>query len=424
MNYVLFGVNHKTAPLSIREKLAFDPITSQKFLEHILENQILKEGTVLSTCNRVEIYGVADSTDEALNTIKSHLGQTLGVHLKDSEAYGKLGADVVDHLFSVVSSLDSMVVGENQIAGQVKDAFRLAQESKATGPYLNQLFHRAFSVAKRVKTETQIGKGQVSIGSVAVILAQKIFGEINECHITLLGAGEIGQTVLTALKAQSQTVRVTLVNRTLEKANHIMDQAWGEVKPLHELWSVLQDSQILISSLSQGFEELSEEQFKTLMTLRKNAPLFLIDLGVPRNIDAKVEHLHNIYLYNIDDLQKIASENQKGREAEMNEAQHIIDVESKDFFAMISDRSATPMIAKLNQKFEWIRQNELDKTLTKLKHLSEDDCRAIELMSQSIVRKILHDPILHLKTDALAKEPLALQFFRKIFSLNDEEENS
>lgn len=423
MNYVLFGVNHKTAPLELREKLAFNDQKCQSFLQAVLASDTLKESAVLSTCNRVEIYGVTASPDQALAHIQKHLDHTLGATLLPAQSYSKTNDAVVTHLFSVVASLDSMVVGENQISGQVKDAFKLAQNNKATGPYLNQLFHRAFSVAKRVKTETQIGRGHVSLGSVAVMLTKKIFGETPDCRITLLGAGEMGQTVLAALQAESTNAQVTLINRTYERAAELMQAGLGVAKPFVDLWSQLTTTNILITSLAAGFEDLNEANFVKLMESRKNAPLFLIDLGVPRNIAPAVGDLPNVYLYNIDDLQKITAENQNIRLSEMDEAKIIIDEETKAFYESVSDHLTTPMIAKLNQKVEWIRQNELEKTLTRLKHLSDEDQKAIGLMTQALVKKILHDPILHLKTDATAKEPYVLQLVRKIFRLNDEEEN-
>ena len=423
MNYVLFGVNHKTASLELREKLAFNDQKCQSFLKEILASSMLKESAVVSTCNRVEIYGVTASPEQALMHIQEHLGQSIGQTLNATQSYSKTNDEAINHLFSVVSSLDSMVVGENQISGQVKDAFKLAQNHKAAGPYLNQLFQRAFSVAKRVKTETQIGRGHVSLGSVAVMLTKKIFGTLKGCQITLLGAGEIGQTVLTALKAESNDVNVTLLNRTFAKAQELMELGLGEAKPFSELWEVLAKSDILITSLAAGFEDLQSQNFTKLMEVRKNEPLFLIDLGVPRNIQADVGDLNNVYLYNVDDLQKIAAENQQIRLDEMDEAKIIIEEETKAFYESVSDRLTTPMIAKLNQKVEWIRQHELEKTLTRLKHLSDEDQKSIELMTQAMVKKILHDPILHLKSDATAKEPYVLQLVRKIFSLNDEEEN-
>ncbi len=423
MNYVLLGVNHKTAPLELREKLAFNNQKCQSFLQAVLASDMLKESAVLSTCNRVEIYGVTASPEQALEHIQKHLDHTLGVTLLPTQSYSKTNDAAVKHLFSVVASLDSMVVGENQISGQVKEAFKLAQDNKATGPYLNQLFHKAFSVAKRVKTETQIGRGHVSMGSVAVMLAKKIFGEMQGCRITLLGAGEMGQTVLTSLQADATQAKVTLINRTFATAVELMDMGLGIAKPFADLWHELAHTDILITALGEGFEDLQVQNFVKLMEARKNAPLFLVDLGVPRNIQADVGQLNSVYLYNVDDLQKIAAENQHIRLHEMDEAKIIIDEETKAFYESVSDRLTTPMIAKLNQKIEWIRQSEVEKTLSRLKHLSADDQQAIALMTQALVKKILHDPILHLKNEAFVKEPLAVQLVRKIFRLNDEEEN-
>lgn len=422
MNYVVVGVNHKTAPLAVREKLAMDDRRALGLLSSMRDSQGLAEGAVLSTCNRVEVYGVGEDAVDAKSQIKTQLKHLFGEEDVTSYLYEKEDQEVVDHLFLVTSSLDSMVLGENQIVGQVKQAYTQALESKATGPYLNQLFHKAFYVAKRVRTETKIGQGRVSVGSVAVMLAEKIFGNITDQNITLFGAGEIGETVLQCLKSEDHKASITIVNRTFEKAKFYQDQGLGVARPLEELSQVLLETDILITSVSSDFEGFSAQNVQDLMARRKNRPLFVIDLGVPRNVPAEAGDISDVYLYNVDDLQRIAQKNQEMRQDEIDQARSIITEESQAFYDAISDQ-LTPTIAELNKKFDAIRQAEVQKSMSRLKHLSEDDLAAIEQLTQSITNKILHDPILLLKKDEDLKTPPVLRVIQKIFRLNDEEDD-
>lgn len=421
MNYLVVGVNHKTAPLAIREKLSFDAKQSQEFLSEILATRVLKESAVLSTCNRTEIYGVADGLEDAKSLIKSHLAGFLGKGI-DPYSYEKQDSQAIEHLFEVTSSLDSMVVGENQISGQVKASFEQAKAQQGTGPYLNQLFHRAFYVAKRVKTETKIGQGQVSLGSVSVMLAKKIFGRDQAYNMTLFGAGEIGKTVLQCLREENAEQNVVLINRTFAKAKALEEEGLGKAIPLENLQDALLTTDVFISSVAKDYQGFSKEQFAELMRARKNKPLFLIDLGMPRNLPQSLGDLENVYLYNLDDLQGIAEKNQKFRKEQVSEAKNIIDEEAKAFYNAISDRLSQPMIAGLNKKFEGIRKEELQKSLGRLEHLSTADKTAIDNLTKAITRKILHDPIFQIKRAQDSEKSLVFQVVEKIFRLKDEEE--
>lgn len=420
MNYVVVGVNHKTAPIALREKLA---LTADK-IDHVL-NQVrhypsVTEAAVLSTCNRVEIYGVTGNAAITQSALSDYFCDKLHASCLDQMLYTKTDAAAVAHLFSVTASLDSLVVGENQIANQVKAAYQMAADHAATGPYLNKLFNRAFFVAKRIKTETDVGKGNVSVGSVAVKLARKIFGNLTKRKILLVGAGEMGELVLRHLHAVGSAGETTIFNRSYEKALQLEERGYGKAEPWEHLTSGLLHADILITSVSAQLPDLHKDYFRNLLQQRKNLPLFIIDLGVPRNIDKSVGEINNVYLYNVDDLMEVASENQNLRTGELGLAQNIIDEETRLFYDSHLGDSALPTIAGLNKKFDEVRKQELTKTLAKLSHLSGEDREHIERLTRSIVAKVLHEPILHLKDKQVVQSSPVLAVLKKIFSLDDE----
>ncbi len=421
MNYVLMGVSHKTAPIALREKLALGEAQSRAFLQKLLASQTLREGAVLSTCNRVEVYGVGESPQVAGEAIRQTFISVLGEEIPARHFYQKQDVAAVNHLFAVTASLDSMVLGENQISGQVKQAYQQACDCQAVGTHLHRLFHKAFAVAGRVKTETEIGRGQVSLGSVAVMLTKKIFGTSETPAITVFGMGEMGRTVLTSLKAEHPQAAVTLVNRTGATAEELAAQDLGQARALADLPQILAQTDILITSVSRHAEDFSRAAFERLMERRRHSPLFLIDLGVPRNIASDAGEITNVYLYNVDDLQKIAAQNQQTRAGEARIAQTIVDAEAQVFFAEASERRTASTIAELHKKMEHTRQQELEKTLLRLRHLTESDKQAIDGLTQALVKKILHEPILHLKYDDDIRQAPVLNLISRIFSLKDEE---
>jgi glutamyl-tRNA reductase len=329
------------------------------------------------------------------------------------------GREAVEHLFSVTASLDSLVIGENQIAKQVKEAFQLASAVSASGPYLNRLFNRALFVAKRVRSETAIGKGNVSVGSTGIALAKKIFGTLAAKKVVLFGAGEVGELVLHHLKETSDVAEPAIVNRSPDKAHALAAQGLGRAHALDEFSELLMNTDILITSVSGDSEHLDKKAIEALMRRRRHRPIFIIDLGLPRNVDAAVGLLANVYLYNIDDLKVVANESRLAREDEIVTAKNIIDEETRLFYDSYLGQTALPMIAGLNRKFEDIRRREMERTLSRLAHLSTDDKNALDDMTRAIVARILHDPILHLKTKAGVDSPV-LGVLKKIFRLDDE----
>lgn len=423
MNYVVVGLNHKTAPVALREKLAMPPERVRATLQDILAEPLIKESAVLSTCNRVEIYGVAPDASLARDSISRCFGAALSIPNPPSSLYAMTDREAVKHLFGVTASLDSLVVGENQIAKQVREAHEFAVASQATGPYLNRLFNRALFVAKRVKTETGIGKGNVSVGSVGVQLARKIFGSLNGRSVLLLGAGEIGELVLRHLRETDTPGETIIVNRSREKAAQLESQGLGTARDWADLGVTLESADILITSLSAGYEFMNRKFFAELMRRRGNASLFIIDLGVPRNVANDVGTLDNLFLYDIDDLKAVTEENGARRHGEITTAQSIIEEETRVFFEDHIGRRALPAITGLSKKFEDIRRAELEKTLAKMPHLSESDRSSVAYLTRAIVAKMLHDPILNLKSREELSGSTVLSVVRRIFSIEDEEES-
>jgi glutamyl-tRNA reductase len=337
MNYIVVGINHKTASVAARELLAQHMQTKEgNTISELLDARFLKEATIVSTCNRYEFYG----TTECLTTAQSEMLKRLAPPNKQNKKtdqpfpgfYIKQGKEVVEHLFSVASSLDSQLIGETEITGQVKRAYSAALENKTTGFFLNKLFERAFFVAKRVKSETKISHGNISLGSAAVGLAKKIFDDLCAREILLLGTGEIGKAVLSALKCRGLS-KVFIVNRTLSKAENMETQGYGMAIPLEKMDEVLSHVDIIITATSVLVDNFLAKNLKKTMEQRKNMPLFLVDLGIPRNIDPNTQDIDNAYLYNLDDLKIISEQALLGRENHIKKAKNIIDEETGLFYA-------------------------------------------------------------------------------------------
>lgn len=419
MNYVIVGINHKNTPIEVREKLSLSAERVRHVFPRLLNYPDVREITVLSTCNRVEIYGATVDALQAQGAISDFFTSELAVSKIESYLYTLTGREAVAHLFSVTASLDSLVIGENQIAKQVKEAFQLAAAVSASGPYLNRLFNRALFVAKRVRSETAIGKGNVSVGSVGIALAKKIFGTLSAKKVVLFGAGEVGELVLRHLNEASDVAEPAIVNRSPDKAHALAAQGLGRAYAMDEFGELLMSADILITSILGDSEHLGKKAMKVLMRRRRHRPIFIIDLGLPRNVDTAVGLLDNVYLYNIDDLKAVADESRMAREDEIVVAKNIIAEETRLFYDSYLGQMALPMIAGLNRKFEDIRRREMDRTLSRLTHLSSDDKNALDDMTRAIVARILHDPILHLKTKTDVDSPV-LGVLKKIFRLDDE----
>ena len=417
---VLIGLNHKTAPIDIREKFAAVCADGVVQLQQLAQFQPLKEVFQVSTCNRMEVLFTTPTLDQGMGVVVGFLGEIYGqtgAALKPY-LYTYIDQEAVKHLFRVTCSLDSMVVGEPQILGQIKQAYRQAVEARTSGVILNRLLHKAFSVAKQVRTETRIGRSAVSISYAAVELAKKIFNELTGKVVLLIGAGEMAELAAEHLLNNSVD-RIIVANRTLERAMALAKRFRGTSVPLEEVAEELSRADIIISSTGSPDLILTADEVKGRMRSRRNRPLFFIDIAVPRDIDPEVNRIENVYLYNIDDLQGIVDLNRADRFREAGRAEHIISAEALKFESWLRTLEVVPTIVALREKAEQIRQGELKKTFGHLDPLQEDLAKSLQVVTQSIVNKVLHDPILFLKrTSSKARKEFYLDTARKMFNLD------
>ncbi|MBI3600319.1 MAG: glutamyl-tRNA reductase [Nitrospinae bacterium] len=398
MNIIVLGVNHKTAPVEIREKLAFGEKHVEESLNVLQRFPEIKEKVILSTCNRVEIYARVGNVDEGVRRLKDFIYKYHRIHDGELENYfyTYFTEDAIEHLFKVSSSLDSMVVGEPQILGQVKDAYTYAKERKATGMILNQLFEKAFSVAKKVRTETRIAENAVSISYVAVELAKKIFGELEGKTVMIIGAGEMSE--LAARHLISNGARNILVsNRTFEKAVELARELKASAIRFDSIEDELVRTDIVISSTGAPTFIIKKDMVERVIHQRRNRPIFFIDIAVPRDVEPAINEIENVYLYDIDDLQHVVDANVKEREKESQKAVKIVEKEVGQFLNWLDGLEIVPTITALREKAEAIRQKELEEAFSKLGSVSDKERLVIDNLSSAIVNKLLHTPTMNLK---------------------------
>jgi glutamyl-tRNA reductase len=400
---VVAGLSHKTAPVEVRENLAFPEKEMDSVLASLLKMEGVEEGMIISTCNRVELYASGKKSDEPklldglvqfMSDYHNYPVDSLREHLyvyRDEEA--------VRHVLRVTSSLDSMVVGEAQILGQVKEFYETALRTGSTGKILNKLLKKAFSVAKEVRTRTGIARNAVSISFAAVELARKIFGELSGRTVMIIGAGEMSELAAKHLVSNGCT-DVLVVNRTFEKAVALARGFDGSAVRFEDLAENMAMSDIVISSTGAPGFILSPEMMKGVLAGRRNKPMFLIDIAVPRDIDPGVNDQDNIYLYDIDDLESVVQSNIKERQKEAQKAEEIVAQEVGVFTGWMESLQVYPTIVGLRQMVEGIKQAELDKALSRLGDLDEKDLQVVKGLASGIINKILHQPITVLKTES------------------------
>jgi glutamyl-tRNA reductase len=423
---LLLGVNHKTTPVEVREKIALsggykEPLAALKNIDG------LREYYLLSTCNRVELLLVTEAESNVEEDIIEFLfgGRVSG---EDCQQYLYLLYDkeAVRHLFMVAASLDSMVVGEAQILGQLKEAYRHAAHFGCTGPLLNKLIHRSFSVAKRVRTETAIGSSAVSISYAAVQLAKKIFGNLGDKSVLLVGAGEMAELAAEHLVGQG-IGSVIVANRTLDRAVDLAKRYNGKAVSMKELVAQLEYVDIIISSTGATEIILQKDEVKSVMRARMNRPLFFIDIAVPRDLDPRLNELENVYLYDIDDLSNVVEINKSERDKEAVKATRIVDEETLKFERWFVGLAVTPTIQALKEKMDGIGQLELNRTLARMPDMTDSDRENLGRMVTAITSKIMHDPLMYLKSESCAgrdNNDLKVTTIRELFGLtkgNDEQ---
>jgi glutamyl-tRNA reductase len=420
---LIIGVNHKTAPVALREQLALSAEETDETLEFFLTTPDINESLILSTCNRVEALLVVSDRTGALSAIKEHIARAKGISEADinQAVYTYSGEEAVRHIFRVAASLDSMVLGEPQILGQIKTAYRAAVRKKSTGLILNRLLHKAFSTAKRVRSETGIGGHAVSISYAAVELAKKIFDSLDDKTVLLVGAGEMAELAVEHLIRSRSRGKLLVANRTFAVGAELAGRFNGEAIRLEEISSYLTVSDIIISSTGAPGLVITEGQVRPIMRLRRNRPLFFIDIAVPRDVDPGVNKIPNAYLYDIDDLEGVIHHNIEARSRESIKAERIIDEAVFRFTAWFENLSALPTIIALRRKFYDIAALEMEKNLSVLTSGSQADPEAIRKMIDAIINKILHEPTMFLKNPGSHRNKnLYLDIARKLFHLDSE----
>ena len=420
LDILLIGINHKTAPIEVRECIAFSDDESKLALHALLRKSFIKEALLFSTCNRVEILLVTDNKTRAVAETKGFIAEFNKIPLENFEdsLYIHEGNDAVRHVFRVASSLDSMVVGEPQILGQVKEAYRTATEENTSGVILNRLLHRTFFVAKRIRTETGIGDHAVSISYAAVELARKIFGVLNDKTVMLIGAGEMAELAVEHL-IRNNAAKVWVANRTFEKGVELAKQFKGQAIRFEEIPESLKTVDIIISSTGAPDYVIQRDQVKDVLRKRKNRPLFFIDIAVPRDIDPEINRLNNSYVYDIDDLKGVIDENVEDRRKEAIKAERIVDEAVIRFREWYESLNVVPTIVALRNKMQTIAAAELKKTLQSSK-IPEQEAEAIHKMADSLIKKILHDPTLFLKQQSMRKDnSFYIDAVRKMFKLDE-----
>ncbi|MCA9575910.1 MAG: glutamyl-tRNA reductase [Myxococcales bacterium] len=398
---IIVGLSHHTAPVEVRERLATDDAHVPAELQSLVTEAGLHEALLLSTCNRVELYAHASEPHRAMEQARAHFHARAGDGVL-SCLYQHRGADATQHAFRVAASLDSLVVGEPQILGQVKTAFELANDAGTVGMLLGRCFTRAFAVAKRVRTETRIAEGTVSISSVAAELAQKIFGDLRGRRALLLGAGVMGETAARSLGATG--ARLVVINRSREKADALAASCGGEARDYELLQSELVQADVVISSTSSDRFVLTRDLMKEVCRARRHRPLFIIDIAVPRDVDPRVADMDNVFLYDVDDLQKVADEGLAQRRQEAESAEAIVRAEVAEFEAWRRTLALTPTIVELRGYFQQVVRDEVARTLPRLSAQGVEDERALKAMSEAIVNKLLHPALTNLKASASQPE--------------------
>ena len=426
MHILVVSVNYRTAPVEFREKLTFQAAELERAMTTLQNQKSVLENVIVSTCNRTEIYAVVDQLHTGRYYIKKFLADWFQLEIEEVAPYLTIFEQdgAIDHLFRVTCGLDSMVVGETQILGQIKDSFLEAQQVKATGTIFNELFKQVITLAKRAHSETTIGDSAMSVSYAAVELGNTLCGELTDCHVLILGAGKMGELALQNLYG-SGARKVTVMNRTLSKAEIMAEKYMGHAKPLSELQCALLEADILISSTGASDYVITKEMMTKVEKMRSGRPLFMVDIAVPRDIDPAIDELEGSFLYDIDDLQGVVEANRAERLKEAEKIQFMIEEEIVLFKTWLSTLGVVPLISALRDKALAIQSETMESLERKIPNLSDRERKVISKHTKSIINQLLKDPILVAKEIAAeegADEKLAL--FAKIFDLEMEDVES
>ena len=425
MNFRLIGVNHKTAPVEVRERFAVSEARLPEAVMRLAKHPLVDEAFILSTCNRVELLvGHSGPVPE----LRSFLSDYFQVDIAElnQHLYEYSNQDAVRHLFRVSASLDSMVVGEPQILGQVKEAYTTARGVGAVHSQVDALLTRAFTVAKRIRTETAVGSSAVSVASAAVDLAKKIFGTLEGKRVYLVGAGKMSELAARHLLAHGAEA-IFVANRTHERAVQLAKTFSGQAILFEQLYETAASADIVISSTGAPHAIFRKEHGELFLQRRKNKPMFFIDIAVPRDVAPEMDELDGIFVYDIDDLQSVVNSHVAGRQREAERAEEIIDFEVRRFAERLMTLDVVPTIISLQDQVETIRQAEIDKVRGRLGALTPEQELAVEAMTRGIVNKILHAPITTLKSAAKSREAettTVIEAVRRLFKINSNGEGA
>ena len=421
----LLGLNHTTAPLEVREKLAFNPAQRADAMTAFRQKFPECEAVLLSTCNRVELYTArevhghprAEEVIDFLASFHAVPSESMQPHL-----YHQSGKAMVEHLFAVASSLDSMVLGETQILGQVREAYEAARDQSCVGSMLNPLFQRAIAVGKQVLRETPLAEGRLSIASVAVDYAGRIFDHFNDKTVLCIGAGKMAQLVLRHFAALSPK-KLIIANRDGEKASALASQYNGQAAAFDDLDEHLASVDIVITSTGSAQPIISANRFAAVHRRRRYRPIFIIDIALPRDVEASVGQLENVYLYNLDDLQQVVSQTHAGRQGTIDAAKKIVNSAVDDYVRSHRIRAMGPVIDQLYKRYHQLAQDELNRTLHKLPDVSEAEKSHLEELARRIVNKLLHDPVQALRSadDSHGSNSQYAHAMEQLFKLSENE---
>jgi glutamyl-tRNA reductase len=421
MKLLITGVSHKTAPVELRERLAFAEATVPGALRDLLAREGIMEAMVLSTCNRVEIVVSADDRVDPLASIAAFLHEFRGMTPEKLGPclYHHEGREAVHHLFRVASSLDSMVIGEPQILGQLKSSYAVAKANDCLNGLLEAVVTRAFGVAKRVRSETGVGQMAVSVSYAAVELARKIFGSLSGRTVMIVGSGKMSELAARHLR-RSGASHIFVTNRTYERAQELATVFQGTPVEYHRFLGMLPEVDIVITSSGAPHYILNKEEMQRVIAARRNKPVFLIDIAVPRNIDPAVNEVDNVFLYDIDDLQGVVNANLRERVREAERAEELVAQEVERMMARLKVQEVAPTIVSLQEQLEQIRNAEIERTRRKLGPLTPEQEEALESLTRGIVNKIAHGPISELRRHAGRPDGVQIiDAIRQVFHLKD-----
>jgi glutamyl-tRNA reductase len=425
MHILAVGLNFKTAPVAVREKVTFAESTLPEALQQLKQTKSILECVILATCNRTEVYAVVDQLHTGRHFIRAFMEKWFGVSREflDAHLYIQENDDAIAHLFRVTCGLNSMVIGETQILGQMKEAFALAAQNDATGTIFNMLFKQAVTLGKRAHAETSIGENAVSVSYAAIELGKKIFGQFDDKSVLIIGAGKMSELAAKHLHANGAP-NVYVINRTFSRAEELAVKFQGSAYPFEQLDAILEKVDIVISSTGADHLVLTKAQITSVMKRRKNRPLFMIDIAVPRDLDPKINEIPNVYLYDIDDLEGIVEFNLQERQKEALKIEEMVQVEMSAFDQWISTLGVVPLIKALREKSLSVQEETMRSIENKLPNLSERELKILQKHTKSIVNQLLRDPILRIKEMAGEQgAEQSLEMFEKLFALEDWVEN-